>query len=781
MSRVRIVVLLALLMISLGFPGKVDVANAQDASWEIRINQYSTLEGPDAMILKVYANIYDDRTGTPMLNVDAKSAQVTLLNTNYTSNGEIKKPDVPIYITLVLDASGSMGGAAPSLMKAAKQSLNNTPDNSMFSIVQFDEEIKLLQDFTENIPALSYAIDQYKVSQNGTCLYDATYSAVEAMTKAPVGRRAVILFTDGKDENKEGLKCSKHTYQELVELAMKSQVPISTIGLSYKEGAINALELQSMAGSTGGVSAIASQGDLGTAFENIMLALKAQWMVETPIYPRRGNNEAVLNITLKDGKSFSAAFTVNSNTDYPGPPSPVSVNLAGLVLVAAQQSYEVQLNITSPELAAYAKIEIWDQDAGSKVGEYIFKDLAVNNQFSVPTELLTIGRDYEMRISVVDKQDNKPFDIVRDDEGKPSTQLVHEFLFDPSSAYPSLQVQSVVEKSGDLILTVNVTNPALIGGFDGWLINEATNTEVLNSNFTAPALTGSTGSITIPTKANRVDDGKYTVVVRVLAKNNNVYSTANYEGVIYKAPSLFERLGVALIAAPIILFAIFGIIVAVIAFLMFNSARQKSLSGTPVLQGRLGGKLGNNRKATSPVIPVADEEPLAPRKQPPAPTSSSAVAPSPQQVNAPQSLVSPRPAQPPQPSADATMMANSMQSPESGNATLIASAPMLPRATITFLQAGGTNAPKGPTVIAPLPFIMGRTEGTLILQDPNISRKHVQITFDEAQRAYFVEDLNSSNGTYVNAKRIMPGQPVQLSHGTVIGLGPGISMLFEVR
>src|SRR5262245_839386 len=106
MSRVRNVVLLAFLVIGMGFPGKGGVVKAQDESWEIRINQFSTLEGPDAMILKLYANIYDDRTGTPMLNVEAQSVQVTLLNTNYTSNGEIKKPDVPIYITLVLDASG---------------------------------------------------------------------------------------------------------------------------------------------------------------------------------------------------------------------------------------------------------------------------------------------------------------------------------------------------------------------------------------------------------------------------------------------------------------------------------------------------------------------------------------------------------------------------------------------------------------------------------------------------------------------------------------------------
>jgi hypothetical protein len=109
-----------------------------------------------------------------------------------------------------------MTGAAAKLQEAAKLALNNTPENSRFSIVQFDEEIKLLQDFTENLSALAFAVDQYKASRSGTCLYDAAYTAVEALSKAPVGRRAVILFTDGKDETRDGKQCSKHTYQEMV-------------------------------------------------------------------------------------------------------------------------------------------------------------------------------------------------------------------------------------------------------------------------------------------------------------------------------------------------------------------------------------------------------------------------------------------------------------------------------------------------------------------------------------------------------------------------------------
>jgi VWFA-related protein len=782
MSRVRSIVLLVFFIIGLGFPGKEHVAKAQDEHWEIRINQFSTLEGPDAMNLKAYFSIYDDRSGSPMLIVDAQSAQVTLLNTNYTSNGELKKPDIPIYITLLLDASGSMARAADAIQEAAKLSLNDTPDNAYFSVVQFNEDISLLQDFTENISAISFAIDRYQVANKGTCFYDAGYTAVEALQKAPQGRRAIIMFADGIDETfEEGKQCSKHTYQEVLDFAESTQVPINTIGLTAQETHINEVELKGLAISTGGFSAIASQGDLTQAFQSIMQRLKAQWMFEAPIYPRRGNNDAVLNITLKDGASLSQAFAINSNTDYPGPPSPVTASLAGLLLKAAQQSYEVQLNVTAPELVDYIRIEIWDQDAGSKVGEYVFKELAANNQFLVPTEALITGRKYELRILAISKQDQTPFELFRDDQGKPSTQLVHSFAFDPSSAYPSLQVQSLVQKSGDLILTVNVTNSDLVGGFDGWLIDENTNTQVLNSSFTAPAITGSTGTIAIPTKANRIKDGKYTVVVRVLAKNNNVYSTAVYEGVSYKAPSLFERLGVALIAAPIFLFGILGIILAVVAFLMFNSSRQKSLSGTPVLQGRLGGKLSGNRKSTGPVIPVADQEPIPSRKMPSASQPSSpVVAPSQAAATPPQpSPASPRPAAVVQPSADATVMASNMQGAEAG-ATVIASSPLMPRATLTVVEAGGSMASKIPTVITPLPFVIGRTEGALLIPDPNISRKHAQISYDPTLRAYLINDMNSSNGTYINSKRIMPGQTTQLSNGMVIGLGPSITLRFEL-
>ncbi|MDP4126542.1 MAG: trypsin-like peptidase domain-containing protein [Bacillota bacterium] len=63
----------------------------------------------------------------------------------------------------------------------------------------------------------------------------------------------------------------------------------------------------------------------------------------------------------------------------------------------------------------------------------------------------------------------------------------------------------------------------------------------------------------------------------------------------------------------------------------------------------------------------------------------------------------------------------------------------------------------------------------------DISRRHCCITFNEAAQSFALEDLNSSNGTYLyNGQRIIPGQPHFLKNGEKFYLGVPSNM-FEVR
>ena len=75
--------------------------------------------------------------------------------------------------------------------------------------------------------------------------------------------------------------------------------------------------------------------------------------------------------------------------------------------------------------------------------------------------------------------------------------------------------------------------------------------------------------------------------------------------------------------------------------------------------------------------------------------------------------------------------------------------------------------------------VVGRDEGLLIqVLDNMVSRKHLQIRFDEATGCYHAFDMKSRNGVYVNNQRI-EGETV-LTDGDVILVGL-TSLLFTEK
>jgi pSer/pThr/pTyr-binding forkhead associated (FHA) protein len=51
--------------------------------------------------------------------------------------------------------------------------------------------------------------------------------------------------------------------------------------------------------------------------------------------------------------------------------------------------------------------------------------------------------------------------------------------------------------------------------------------------------------------------------------------------------------------------------------------------------------------------------------------------------------------------------------------------------------------------------VIGRGEGSALqIEDPQASRKHAQIRFDQGGNAFKVLDMKSANGTYLNGQRL---------------------------
>ena len=72
---------------------------------------------------------------------------------------------------------------------------------------------------------------------------------------------------------------------------------------------------------------------------------------------------------------------------------------------------------------------------------------------------------------------------------------------------------------------------------------------------------------------------------------------------------------------------------------------------------------------------------------------------------------------------------------------------------------------------------IGRSPANEIsITDPEISRKHAQLIRQES--GYALEDLGSTNGSFINERRIVGLTP--LHHGDVIELGEAITLVYEV-
>jgi serine phosphatase RsbU (regulator of sigma subunit) len=67
--------------------------------------------------------------------------------------------------------------------------------------------------------------------------------------------------------------------------------------------------------------------------------------------------------------------------------------------------------------------------------------------------------------------------------------------------------------------------------------------------------------------------------------------------------------------------------------------------------------------------------------------------------------------------------------------------------------------------------LVGRQPDAAVYLAPKaVSRQHAQITFREGK--YFVEDLDSANGTFVNGNRLAPRAPVPLTDADLLQIGP---------
>lgn len=108
----------------------------------------------------------------------------------------------PVSIILTLDSSGSMKQATDAVIGAGKSFVESLRPDDALGLILFGNRPTFAHDLSTDRAESLDAIDAYEAS-GGTALYDALYDGLTRLGRE-AGRRAVVLVTDGRDENNAG-------------------------------------------------------------------------------------------------------------------------------------------------------------------------------------------------------------------------------------------------------------------------------------------------------------------------------------------------------------------------------------------------------------------------------------------------------------------------------------------------------------------------------------------------------------------------------------------------
>jgi VWFA-related protein len=194
----------------------------------------------------------------------------------------------PLYIAVLMDTSPSTAGKLKFQQESAMNFIHTVvklrKDRVLFGT--FDDQINLLQDFTDRLDLLDKAVYGVKKMGKQTALFDAIWQFCDEKMRSVPGRRVLLVVTDGEDTY------SRANIRDAIDIAQRTETTIFAI--STKAGFLATVpgveagqvadkkdkDLQTLAEETGGAAFFT--GDmlsLERSFTRISKELRAQYLV----------------------------------------------------------------------------------------------------------------------------------------------------------------------------------------------------------------------------------------------------------------------------------------------------------------------------------------------------------------------------------------------------------------------------------------------------------------------------------------------------------------------
>lgn len=219
---------------------------------------------------------------------------------------------LPLYIAVLLDTSPSTAGKLKFEQESAMNFIQTVvrPRKDRVLFATFDDEIKLLQDFTDKLDLLDKAVFGVKKMGKQTALYDAVWQFCDEKMRTVPGRRVLLVISDGEDTY------SRANIRDAIDIAQRTETTIFAI--STKAGFLSTVpgveagqvsdkkdrDLQTLAEETGGIAFFT--GDmlsLERSFTKISKELRAQYLVTyDPTNKTYDGSFRKIDVKLADGR-----------------------------------------------------------------------------------------------------------------------------------------------------------------------------------------------------------------------------------------------------------------------------------------------------------------------------------------------------------------------------------------------------------------------------------------------------------------------------------------------
>ena len=193
------------------------------------------------------------------------------------------RTNLPIALSLLIDSSASMEQRMEHAQEAAIGFAKRIRAQDLAQVVDFDSRVEIKMGFTSKIEELEAAIRTTSAG-GSTALHNAVYISLKELAKVraknpdEIRRQAIVVLSDGEDTS------SLVSFEEVLELAKRSETAIYTIGLQPREtSALRGFReaefvLRQLAQETGGRAFFASKiEDLKDVYAQIADELSSQY------------------------------------------------------------------------------------------------------------------------------------------------------------------------------------------------------------------------------------------------------------------------------------------------------------------------------------------------------------------------------------------------------------------------------------------------------------------------------------------------------------------------